>query len=113
MVKNIANNLNDTIAAVVTAPGEGAVGIIRISGDNALCLANSIFNLTNNNILTAEKTHLMQYGHIFNEKSEKIDEVFAVYMKAPRSYTAEDVVEIHCHGGLQSLKSILDRKSVV
>ncbi|MBR4410287.1 MAG: tRNA uridine-5-carboxymethylaminomethyl(34) synthesis GTPase MnmE, partial [Firmicutes bacterium] len=91
-----------TIAAIATALGEGGIGIVRISGEESLPIANKIFR-------GAElKERMLTYGHIFdNFTGETIDEVMAVYMKGPRSYTAEDVVEIQCHGSVVSLRKIL------
>ena len=94
--------MEDTIAAIATAPGEGGIGIIRISGEEALPILQKIFRgrKTENKVLT--------YGHIYdNFSGDCIDEVMAVYMKGPHSYTAEDVVEIQCHGSIVSLRKIL------
>ena len=92
----------DTISAVTTAPGNAAIGIIRISGPEALKIAEKIFFAASGKKLEAYPSHTMAYGFVRDEKGVDIDEVLAVYMKAPRSYTAEDVVEIQCHGGMQS-----------
>ncbi|MBQ9763941.1 MAG: tRNA uridine-5-carboxymethylaminomethyl(34) synthesis GTPase MnmE [Phascolarctobacterium sp.] len=97
----------ETISAVITALGEGAVGIVRISGENALAVGEKMFHAASGKKLAEYAPNTLVYGHIYEEDS-LIDEVLAVYMKAPRSYTAEDVVEIQCHGGIQSLKKILE-----
>lgn len=97
----------ETISAVITALGEGAVGIVRISGENALAVGEKMFRAANGKKLVEYAPNTLVYGHVYEEDS-LIDEVLAVYMKAPRSYTAEDVVEIQCHGGVQSLKKILE-----
>ena len=97
----------DTISAVTTAPGNAAVGVIRISGPEALKTAERMFFAASGKKLQSYPSHTMVYGFIRDEKGADIDEVFAVYMKGPRSYTAEDVVEIQCHGGVQSLRHIL------
>lgn len=97
----------ETISAVITALGEGAVGIVRISGENALAVGEKIFRAASGKKLAEYAPNTLVYGHVYEEDS-LIDEVLAVYMKAPRSYTAEDVVEIQCHGGVQSLKKILE-----
>ena len=91
-----------TIAAIATALGEGGIGIVRISGEESLPICNKIFR-------GAElKERMLTYGHVYdNFTGEHIDEVMAVYMKGPRSYTAEDVVEIQCHGSVVSLRKIL------
>lgn len=98
--------MEDTISAVITALGEGAVGIVRISGENALEVGEKLFRAASGKALQDYAPNTMVYGHVYEEDA-LIDEVLAVYMKAPRSYTAEDVVEIQCHGGIQSLKKIL------
>lgn len=97
----------DTISAVTTAPGNAAVGIIRISGPDSLKIINTIFFAASGKKLEAYPSHTMVYGFIKDKNGTDIDEVLTVYMKAPRSYTAEDVVEIQCHGGMQSLRHIL------
>lgn len=97
----------ETISAVITALGEGAVGIVRISGENALAVGEKMFRAASGKKLAEYTPNTLVYGHVYEEDS-LIDEVLAVYMKAPRSYTAEDVVEIQCHGGVQSLKKILE-----
>ena len=97
----------DTISAVTTAPGNAAIGIIRISGPEALKIAEKIFFAASGKKLEDYPSHTMAYGFVRDEKGVDIDEVLAVYMKAPRSYTAEDVIEIQCHGGMQSLRNIL------
>ncbi len=95
----------DTIAAVATAAGEGGIGIVRISGDEALDILNKIFVPVSKNITN----RVLSYGHVKDPVTDKIiDEVMSVYMKGPHSYTAEDVVEIQCHGSSVSLRKILD-----
>lgn len=96
---------DDTIAAVATAMGEGGIGIVRISGENALSILEKVFCSVKNR---PTKNRKLTYGFVTdNFTGEKIDEVMAVYMKAPHSYTAEDVVEIQCHGSIVSLRKIL------
>ena len=97
----------DTISAVITALGEGAVGIVRISGERALAVGERLFKAASGKALAAYAANTMVYGHVYDEDGSLVDEVLSVYMRGPRSYTAEDVVEIQCHGGLQSLKKIL------
>lgn len=94
--------MEETIAAIATTPGEGGIGIIRISGENAREILEHIFSRVN------IVPRMMHYGFVRdNFSGELIDEVMAVYFKAPYSYTAEDVVEIQCHGSLVSLRKIL------
>ena len=91
-----------TIAAIATALGEGGIGIVRVSGSQALPVLKKIFKGKE------PIDRVLTYGHIYdNETGELVDEVMAVYMKGPRSYTAEDVVEIQCHGSIVSLRKIL------
>lgn len=97
----------DTISAVITALGEGAVGIVRISGADALATAEKIFKSSSGKKLSEYQHHTLVYGHVTDADGTMVDEVLCVYMQAPHSYTAEDVVEIQSHGGIQSLKKIL------
>lgn len=100
--------LNDTIAAVSTAVGEGGIGIVRMSGDKALEILERVFKSTKNKDVMKMKSYTMMYGNFINPKGEeKIDEVIVSYMKAPNTYTREDVVEINCHGGIVAVKKIL------
>ena len=98
----------DTIAAVATGIGESGISIIRVSGGKALEIVNSIFRGKNGRSLLDIKTYTMRYGHIISkENNEPIDEVIVSYMKGPRSYTAEDTVEINCHGGIVATNRVL------
>jgi len=99
----------DTIVAIATAPGEGAIGIIRISGDEAQNILNSIFRSKRGHKIKQFENRKLTYGHIVDENEKVIDEVFAVLMQAPKTYTREDVVEIHCHGGIVPLQNIMKR----
>ncbi len=104
------NFKEDTIAAVSTAFGEGGIGIVRVSGPDALLVAAKIFGEGRGKPardLVLEDRRLT-YGKVYDPASmEEVDEVLAVYMKAPHTYTCEDVVEIHCHGSVVSLRKIL------
>ena len=98
--------MEDTIAAVATAYGEGGIGIIRISGEEALPILQGIFEFHGDTDTFTSRR--MTYGKIIDkEKNQIIDEVLAVYMKGPKTYTAEDVVEINCHGSMVSLRKTL------
>ena len=97
----------ETISAVITALGEGAVGIVRISGEQALAVGETLFKAASGKKLAEYKPNTMVSGHVYDQDGSLVDEVLAVFMQGPRSYTAEEVVEIQCHGGLQSLKKIL------
>ena len=96
--------MEDTIAAISTPFGEGGIGIIRISGEKSLEIINGIFSPANKMPL---KNRMMTYGHIHGKGGELIDEVLTVYMKKPKTYTAEEIVEINCHGGIVPLQRIL------
>jgi tRNA modification GTPase len=93
----------ETIAAVATPPGEGGIAVIRISGDRALVVAEKVYS----GPIGSYQSHKVHFGRIVNAKSEVIDEVLIVVMKAPRSYTGEDTVEIHCHGGSLITRRVL------
>lgn len=100
--------LDDTIAAIATAPGIGGIGIIRVSGPEACDVVNRIFHSKQSIPLGERQTRTIHYGHIVHPKTGKtLDEVIVVLMKGPHSYTAEDVVEIQCHGGFVSVREIL------
>lgn len=96
--------MNDTIAALATSLGVGAISIIRVSGEEAISIVNSIFKGKN---LTKVKDHTINYGFIV-DKDKKIDEVLVSVMKAPKTFTKEDVVEINCHGGIIASNKILE-----
>jgi tRNA modification GTPase len=97
--------MEDTIAAVATAYGEGGIGIIRISGEKSLDILREIFSFNGTDEIVNRR---MTYGKIIDKETDQvIDEVLAVYMKGPKTYTAEDVVEINCHGSIVSLRKTL------
>lgn len=96
----------DTIVAPVTPPGEGGVGIIRLSGPRAVTYLKNTFR--SKTVDQEYESHRLYYGQLFNFENIRLDEVLAVVMRSPRSYTGEDVVEVHCHGGLQIMRSVLD-----
>ena len=99
----------ETIAAISTAYGLSGIGIIRISGDQAINIADKIFKSKNGKNLKSLDERKLNYGWIINPSNEeKVDEVLTVYMKKPYTYTKEDLVEINCHGGIVSLRKILD-----
>lgn len=97
----------DTIAAISTAPGEGAIGIVRISGDLAISIANSIYQCGTKQ-LEEQKTHTIHYGHIVDPNSGEVyDEVMVSVLRAPKTFTREDIVEINCHGGIVAINRVL------
>ena len=97
--------MDDTISAIATALGVGSIGVIRLSGPDSLAIADRIF--AGREKLGRENARKLLYGHILDRKGQPIDEVLAVYMPGPHSYTGEDVCEIQCHGGRQALQEIL------
>lgn len=98
----------DTIAAIATPPGVGGIGIVRISGPDAFVTGWHIFQSPAKGD-ELPPSHMLTYGHIVDpESGETIDEVLAVFMRAPRTYTREDIVEIHAHGGPLVLQRILE-----
>lgn len=98
----------DTIAAIATAMGNSGIGIVRISGDEAIEIADRVFKLKNGKEkLADQKSHTIHYGFICDGE-EVIDEVLVMLMKGPRSFTAEDTVEIDCHGGMLVTRRILE-----
>ena len=96
----------DTIAAIATALSPSGIGIIRISGDEAIEVADKIYRSRNGRKLSESDTHPIHYGHIFDGE-EMIDEVMVLVMRAPHSFTRENTVEIDCHGGVYVMNRIL------
>lgn len=96
--------MEDTIAAIATSLGVGAISIIRVSGPEAIKIVNNIFKGKD---LTKQKTHTITYGHII-ENDKIIDEVLISIMKSPKSFTTEDTVEINCHGGISTTNKVLE-----
>ena len=100
-------NLNDTIAAISTAIGEAGIAIVRMSGDDSINIIDEIFKSASGKKMAEAENRKFLYGHIV-DGDKQIDEVLVVKMKGPHSYTAEDIIEIHCHGGVVSIKRILN-----
>lgn len=99
----------DTIAAIATSVGDSGISIIRVSGENSLKIVSKIFVGKSNRNIDDIKTYTMRYGHIIDlDNGERIDEVIVSFMKSPKSYTAEDVVEINCHGGIMAVNKVLN-----
>lgn len=95
----------DTIAAISTPPGEGGIAIIRLSGEEVFDVAGKLFKGAN---LRKAASHTIHYGHIVDpENGEEVDEVMATVMRAPKTYTKEDIIEINCHGGIVATNRIL------
>ena len=105
----MVNDMSDTIAAISTAIGEAGIGIVRLSGRDSIEIANRIFIGNKVKSLDEAENRKLTYGHIVDpETGQIIDEVLIAYMKEPYTYTRENVVEIYCHGGVISVKRILE-----
>src|SRR6476620_3525994 len=98
----------DTIAAISTPSGEGAIAIVRLSGENAIKIADKEFKSIKGKRLHEAMTHTIHYGHLVDPKSgEIVEEVMVSVMKGPKTFTKEDVIEINCHGGIVSVNRVL------
>ena len=95
----------DTIAAISTPIGEGGISIVRLSGEDAVAIANKLFKGAD---LTKVPTHTIHYGHIVDPKTQEVvDETMVSVLRAPKTFTREDMVEINCHGGMIVTNDIL------
>jgi tRNA modification GTPase len=98
----------DTIVAVSTATGAGAIGIVRMSGPAAVAIAGAVFRPGRGAAIKPDETNRLLYGHIFDPRDgEDVDEVLLAVMRGPHSYTREDIVEVHCHGGIAAQRAVL------
>ncbi|MCK5557481.1 MAG: tRNA uridine-5-carboxymethylaminomethyl(34) synthesis GTPase MnmE [Candidatus Hydrogenedentes bacterium] len=97
----------DTICAVSTPPGEGGIGIVRLSGRDGIRIVDSIFRSPRNVRLGSVRSRRLVYGHIVKD-GRKVDEVLVSVMHAPHTYTREDIVEINCHSGIAALRTVLE-----
>ena len=98
--------IEDTIAAVVTAPGMGSVGIIRLSGPEAVAIGERVYR--GRELLSEAASHTIHYGKVVEPETGKVvDEALFMLMRAPHSFTGEDVLEIQCHGGTVVMRRIL------
>ena len=95
--------MNDTIVAISTTTGVGAISIIRLSGPESIDILNKVFTKDLSNV----DTHTIHYGHI-KDKEEIIDEVLVSIMRAPKTFTREDIIEINCHGGIAPTNKVLE-----
>ncbi|MDI3523031.1 MAG: tRNA modification GTPase [Bacillota bacterium] len=99
----------DTIAAIATAVGVGGIGIVRVSGPEALGVGDRVFRARRGGKVSEQRTYTARYGRVVDPRTgEAIDEALALVMRAPASYTREDVVELHCHGGPVALRLALE-----
>jgi tRNA modification GTPase len=100
----------DTIAAISTPMGEGAIAIVRLSGDEAIPIADKLFKSIGGKKLSDAATHTIHYGHLLDPKSgQVVEEVMVSVMRGPKTFTKEDVVEINCHGGIVSVNRVLQQ----
>lgn len=99
----------DTIGAISTSIGEGGIAIVRVSGDKAKDVVDKIFQAKNGKSIKDMKSYTMKYGYIIDENNNHIDEVIVSFMKGPRSFTAEDTIEINCHGGVVATNKVLEQ----
>ena len=107
-VRKVKNVHFDTIAAISTPMGEGAIAIVRLSGDEAVQIADRIFRSPSGKRLHEEKSHTIHYGHLIDPSTDEIvEEVMVSLMKAPKTFTREDVVEVNCHGGIVAVTRVL------
>jgi tRNA modification GTPase len=107
-VKQMNMGLDDTIVAISTAIGEGGIGIVRMSGDRSLEVLSRVFRSARGKETMDMKSYTLRYGHIVDgETGETVDETIVSYMKAPNTYTKEDVVEVNCHGGVVAVRKVL------
>ena len=97
--------MNDTICAISTSQGVGAIAIIRVSGIDSINIVNKVFKGKD---LTQVDTHTINYGHIIDKNDEIIDEVLVTVMRAPKTFTTEDIVEINTHGGIAATNKVLE-----
>ena len=103
----LRHDINDTIAAISTSIGEAGIGIARISGKDALKIADKFFTSKDGKKPSTFKTYTTHYGWVM-DKNKMVDEVILTVMRAPKSYTKEDIVEINCHGGIVATRAVLD-----
>jgi len=97
----------DTIVAISTAVGVGAIGIVRLSGPDAISLAGRVFRPARGAFVRPGETYSLLYGHVIDPEGGVVDEALLAVMRRPRSYTREDVVELHCHGGVAAQRAVL------
>ncbi len=101
----LSQSVNDTIVAIATAHGTGAIGVIRLSGDDAIRITDKVFRGAKK--LELQPSHTIHYGYIYDEQDNVVDEVMVALFKAPRSYTKENIIEISCHGSPYILQELI------
>ncbi|MGO1469023.1 MAG: tRNA uridine-5-carboxymethylaminomethyl(34) synthesis GTPase MnmE [Tissierella sp.] len=100
--------MSDTIAAISTAVGEAGIGIVRMSGSDSINIGKDVFVGFDDKKIIEIQNKKLTYGHIIDEDGKKIDEVLIAFMEGPYTYTREDMVEIYCHGGIISVRKVLE-----
>ena len=95
-----------TIAALATPPGMGAIAVVRLSGPDAISIADAVFRSVRNKKLQKQPSHTVHLGHLYDDQT-MVDEVLVTVFKGPHSYTGEDVVEISCHGSTYIQQKLL------
>lgn len=101
-------DLDDTIVALATPPGEGGISVIRVSGKGAISVVGTFFHASSGRSLSEQATHTLHHGFLVNEKKEPVDEVLISLFRSPHSFTGEDTVEVSCHGGIRLTQRILE-----
>ncbi len=104
----MSEEYEDTITAIGTRAGEAAIGIVKLSGDRSIFIADKLFKSKNKKRIKDMNTYSMLYGHVTDSKGNIIDEVVVTLMRKPKSYTREDVVEINCHGGIIATIKVME-----
>jgi tRNA modification GTPase len=100
--------IDDTIAAISTPLGEGGIGIIRVSGNESFAIAKKIFRPAKDQDWSLGRGHRLLYGHVYDQNNKIVDEVLLGVMRAPHTFTREDIVEFNCHGGIVPLRKTLE-----
>jgi tRNA modification GTPase len=99
---------DDTIAAIATGMGDAGIGIVRVSGPGAVAVGDQVFRPRRGRALSGRRSHTVTYGLVVDNQERTVDEALALLMKGPRSFTGEDVVELHCHGGQVAVRKVLE-----
>jgi len=99
---------DDTIAAIATGLGDAGIGIVRVSGPGAAAVGDKVFRPRRGGALSGRRSHTVTYGVVVDDRGLTVDEALALLMRGPRSFTGEDVVELHCHGGQVAVRKVLE-----
>src|SRR5438445_7077784 len=101
------SHTSESIIAQCTPQGSGAIALLRLSGSNALTIANAISQLSGNKILSSQLTHTIHYGWVIDNNGERIDQVLFLLMRSPHTFTGDDTVEITCHNNPFIIQNII------